>query len=237
MINAIILTAGKQTRFKSHIPKALYPYKDSTILEHNINELKQYVDKIFVVTSFDNKQYFENLKFDDMVEVFSIHSGFGCGDAVYKSLYEIKKIKSSDDVVLIWGDSIQNRSVIKELIKNYNDRFVIPVVKEESPYVEFVVSNKIVKHVSFSKYKEKINKNSYHDLSIFMFKKIVALNALTELVDKTFDDGKYQYRNNEMLFLDIFNFVDENNPNAEILELDKIIDKSFNTLEEYSKLS
>lgn len=241
----IILAAGKQTRFKSNIPKALYPYKDSTVLQHNIEIMENYVDKIFVVTSFDNREFFENLEICKKCEIHSIHSGFGCGDAVYKSLTELTEINAEDDVILIWGDSIQQHHTYEQMIAEYNYDFVVPVVLEPKPYVEFDVfdSGKLsnigkIASVRFSKYNDNISDNGYHDLSIFMFEKEKCLFGLQKLrhIWKTEESYK-EKRNGEMIFLDIFNWADYSVFTAQTVDIFDIEDKSFNTLEEYSKLA
>ena len=54
MTFGIILAAGKQTRFKSEIPKCIWPYDHmKTILEKNIEVMEDYVDKIYVVLNED----------------------------------------------------------------------------------------------------------------------------------------------------------------------------------------
>ena len=121
MIYSFIMCAGKQRRFSSDLPKSLMPFNDSTILETNIKNSLQFCDKVVVVASYENYQYFEKYKSDN-VDVIQIESGFGCGDAVYKALYYY--LTSDEDTCFImWGDSIQidKQVFLKCLLKYHND--------------------------------------------------------------------------------------------------------------------
>ena len=50
---AVILAAGKSSRFESQVPKQLYTINDKTVIEHSIDILSQFVDRIVIVTNTD----------------------------------------------------------------------------------------------------------------------------------------------------------------------------------------
>jgi NDP-sugar pyrophosphorylase family protein len=227
----IILAAGKQTRLKSttmaDFPKALYPYKDKVILDINYETLSRFCKDVYIVVSYYNYKYFEeydNGKYKD--RLIRIHSGFGCGDAVYKVLNSIREFDYKS-CFLIWGDSIQNNNEIfeKTLCRfNYSshNELIIPVVFEQSPYVLFLTENKKIIKVNFSKKGDDIFPG-FHDLSVFSFDIKYLYGYLDELM-------KNKKENDEVAFLDIIN---KTKIESEIVEIDNISAKSFNTMEEY----
>jgi len=225
----LILAAGRQTRFNSETPKALVKYGESTALEHNIGVLKPNVDEIYVVCSTYNYDLFKQYGSDNII-VKSIDGGLGCGHGVMKAL---ELIKGYADIVLIWGDSIQNEQVVSKLVNVYRGYFLVPVVEENKPYVQFKESNKFITKVSFSKFNDKIDDIGYHDLSIFAFDKELVLKKLKEMHKKYWKDEEYNTRSKELVFLDLFN---ENKRFGKILKFKDIEDRSFNTVEEYNKL-
>jgi 2-C-methyl-D-erythritol 4-phosphate cytidylyltransferase len=52
---AVILAAGKSTRFNHFIPKQLYPLNYKPIIQHSIDILEKYVDDIIIVTNSNCK--------------------------------------------------------------------------------------------------------------------------------------------------------------------------------------
>ena len=79
MIYGLIIAAGKQSRFKSEIPKAVMPIsKQKTILDINIATLNTKCDISFVVCGKHNSEYFN--QYNNII----IDSGKGCGDAVMR---------------------------------------------------------------------------------------------------------------------------------------------------------
>lgn len=227
----IILAAGKQTRFESDIPKALVQYKDHTVLEHNIELLKSNVDKILVICSEWNYEQFKKLNIEnENLELISINSGFGCGHGVMESL---KLIKEYADIILIWGDSIQNKFVIDELVCKYRGYVLVPVVIEKKPYVQFKTDKGFITHVSFSKYNQHIDDIGYHDLSIFMFDKDFVYKKLIKMHKKYWKDDEYKTKSKELVFLELFN---ENKKFGKILKINNIQSMAFNTVEEYNRI-
>jgi len=223
----IILAAGKQTRLKSttmtDFPKALYPYKDRVILDINYETLSKFCKDVYIVVSYYNYKYFEeydNGKYKD--RLIRIHSGFGCGDAVYKTLNNLNKFYCKS-CFLIWGDSIQNNGeVFQKSIDNFKNKLTIPVVFEQNPYVLFLTgeNNKITK-VNFSKNGDDIFPG-FHDLSAFLFD--------IEYLYKYLDELNSKKENNEFVFLDLIN---KTKIEAESVEINNVSAKSFNTMDEY----
>ena len=224
MIYGFIIAAGNQKRFKSDIPKALYKIAGISLLDRNIENLNQYCDKVFVVVSKLNYNYFKNYN------CIIIDSGHGCGDAVFHCLEQLS-FNEEDTCFIVWGDSLSSKYTIKHCIENYSGQVVIPCVYEEDPYVSISQVGDTVS-VLFSKYGEK-TKNGYHDLSIFYGNCKVLFENLQKHYNIVTSSGDYIHKHgNEMQFLDIFN--DLKVPAKIITEYVKSL--SFNTLEEYYSL-
>ena len=225
---AIILSAGKQSRFKNSLPKCLQIIDNSntSVLDLNISMINAYtnINKIFI--AYHDSMYNEFKKYEELsnVVLIPIHSQLGCGDATYHTIKKINSIYNvtpKTSAILMWGDSIQSESCIFKHLNNIQTSFTIPlyvpVVYETQPYVIIEVesgSNKI-SGCKFSKFNEQIS-SGFHDLSIFLLNlkyifrlltlmKIVSFDSKTKKYDKI--NSLFPYRNGELLFLDILNAI------------------------------
>ncbi len=227
MIYGLIICAGKQSRFKTDLPKALVDIKGETLLDRNIRVMYPFCDEIYTVCSVENAHYFKQ------VEKIVIDSGKGSGDAVWQALERLN-IKKGDTCFIIWGDSMQQPLIFEKLKKEYNGIALIPTVYEERPYVQIIPTENNRVEVRFSKFNETIT-SGYHDLSIFYCNAYDLLEALRTLRSMIIDsEGKYVHKHgNEMDFLDAFN---ETGLRANICVLENYNDFSFNTLEELNSL-
>ncbi len=227
MIYGLIICAGKQSRFKSDIPKALMQINGTSLLERNIKAMTPYCDEIYTVCSTENQHHFKT------PNKIVINSGKGSGDAVLKALEKLH-IAPDDSCFIMWGDSLQNSTIFAVLKKNYHGVSLIPCTYEENPYVQIIPMKKDKVLVRFSKFGEPISAG-FHDLSIFYCNAIELLEKLKEFQHKILDlDENYVHKhNNEMEFLDVFN---ETDLRANILDLKYYKAFSFNTLEQFQKL-
>lgn len=196
MIYGLIISAGNQKRYGDKKPKALVKIKGIPLVDINILNLEQVCDKVFVVCSYDNEQYF--CKYNHI----TIESGFGCGDAVMKALDKLN-LKPSDWVFIQWGDSIQEKWIYESMLYYKRSGITIPCVIENKPYVQIIPSER--KRALFSKYGEKTSKG-YHDLSVFFGNGREILKSLKETAGKMSKNGLYKNKHgNELNFLDILN--------------------------------
>lgn len=225
LIYGLIIAAGNQTRFKTDIPKAIMPINNTTLLDINIKSMSNYTDKIYVVCSYNNKDYFDNYN------TIIINSGKGCGDAILKAL---DYLSDNNDCYIKWGDSLHLDDIYSRM--NINNKMIIPVRYEENPYVQIIANeNNKIEKILFSKYGENIT-DGYHDLSLFYANIGYLKYYLKEFANKILDKETNSYihkHNNELQFLDIFN---ETEIEGYINILDGINDYSFNTLEEFNKI-
>lgn len=222
----LIVSAGKQKRFNSDIPKALVSIDGNCLLDINISILEKVCNKVYVVCSVDNEKYFSDDKYNKIV----IESGLGSGDAIYKSLISLNLKEGS--IIISWGDSLLNEDLCYEILskKNYST-CIIPCVYESKPYVELIQRGCHLR-VLFSKYNDKISPG-YHDMSVFLCSIESLFTSLVDFVNKFFDSNSKTYKHkhgNEFEFLDIFNDTDMV---ASILEIDDSFKSySFNSLSE-----
>lgn len=199
MIYGFIIAAGKQTRFKRKKPKALVDINGKSLLSINIEKMNKYCDNVYVVCSTENKDYFDGYR------KIVIESGFGCGDAVLKTLDKFM-LQPGDTCFIQWGDSIVDDSVYKSAIDNYKNCDVcIPCEYIKNPYVkiEYLDTNKL--KVKYKKYNE-IEDSSFgfHDLSIFYGDANIIklhLSLLSYIINNKNENIKH---NKELEFLDIF---------------------------------
>ena len=226
MTYGLIFSAGKESRFKSDVPKSLSRYKNTTVLDHNIEILSEYCDAIFVVCSNDNKSFFDNYN------TITIDSGFGCGDAVLKALTKID-FTPYDKCFIQWGDCIAHRCVVNQICgMSCDDRVIIPCTIEDLPYVEIMQIDENIS-VRFKKYNEHTNRG-YHDFGLFYFSPAYLFTYLRIFSISISIDDKYIHKHgNEMQFLDVFNETDIKGKVVEINDCNTI---SFNTIEELANL-
>jgi hypothetical protein len=231
-----ILAAGKQSRFDSHIPKALSMYNGSSILDMNIDIMKLYCDDIFVVCSDTNKKYFN--KYQTIIT----KKNLGCGDTVTKVLdYYINAYKPSKNTecIIQWGDSIQTYNVYESLDFGDKSDFIIqvPCYEEKSPYVSLKLNeflNNHIEKVLFSKFGEvDSSERGWHDCSLFYGNIYYIYNACIRFLNYFREKDGYKDigHGNEFNFLDIFNETMARGFGRPINK-NKGFPKSFNTVDE-----
>lgn len=230
MVYGLIIAAGKQSRFSEATPKALMAYKNSTLLDINIENMEAICDEVYVVTSYENTQWFKGH------QQLVIESGYGCGDAVMRAL-ALLKLNSDDTVFIQWGDCLHTKQIYRDLKNIYVDKWLIPCVREDNPYVQVVQEADYKIHIYFSKYNEPIT-GGYHDLSLFYGNAVELQQKLVSFADSIRSNENkihlYKHKHgNEMQFLDVFN---ETNLKGQIIEYTEYDMFAFNTVEEFTKL-
>ena len=119
----------------------------------------------------------------------------------------IKIIKDSEaEVVVAWGDAyFDTEEIFPELLSTdmMDSPLLIPVIKEEDPYVWFEYKQDSIKAARFSKFGEK-TMSGYHDQSIFRLNKTTLLFALQTMHNVLEKAGKYT---GEMVFLNVCHFL------------------------------
>lgn len=232
MIYGLIICAGKQSRFKSDLPKALIRIDGQSLLQKNIEEMKSYCNKIAVICSTENESYFTDEEIKDAQKV-TIVSGKGSGDAVWQALHRLD-VKPCDTCFILWGDCLQRNAIYRKITESYRGIFLIPCTVEEKPYVQITETERGGAHASFSKFGEPIG-SGFHDLSLFYGNALSIRDKLDTFHDKICDDqGNYKHKHgNEMEFLDIIN---ETDILVDILVFENYKEFAFNTVEQLQQL-
>ena len=227
MVYGLIICAGKQTRFKSEVPKALVPINGKTLLQRNVDAMSTECDEIYVVCSNQNQHFF------DCKNKLYFESGKGSGDAVWQAL-EMLNIKKGDFCYVIWGDALTTPEIYTKTKKAYKRDGVVPCVYEDKPYVQIIPKQAGGVSAKFSKFGEEISAG-YHDLCVFYFDADIMLKKLRQFRNKILDaNGNYCHKHgNEMEFLDVFN---ETDIKPDILEMENFKAFSFNTIEQLKEL-
>ena len=227
-----ILAAGKQTRFKSSLPKALVEIDGKCLLDTNIDLLKRVCDKVYVVCSHNNKEFFDPNKY----QLIEVESGFGSGDALYKATKDLY-FAMYDEVIVCWGDVLLNDRIVDKLTK-LTKSALIPCIWEEKPYVRFefdrLKGDLCNVKVYYSKYGAEV-RPGYHDMSIFKFDAVRLKKALHRYISEYVNpDNSYNANNNEFELLEVFNKGMRGEP---LVLPEEDATKSFNTLEELNRIS
>lgn len=222
----LIFSAGKETRFDDDKPKSLSMINGKCLLDHNIDVLTPFCNKIFVVCSIANQHFF------DCYDKIVIDSGKGCGDAVFQALQRLV-FYPDDSCIILWGDCVAQESVCKRMVKKFkHQEVVIPCFYEVEPYVRLLYRQKSKKTIAveFGKYGE-ICGPGLHDFGIFLGScKDLSYRLHSFAAKITNVDGEYHHKHgNEMQFLDLFN---ETEASVELLEVKDVKPLSFNTKEE-----
>lgn len=234
MIYGFIITAGNQTRFKNNKPKALVDINGISCLDLNIQNLGEVCDTVVVVCSHENEEYFK-----DYFRIV-IDSGYGCGDAILKTLLSFD-FNSNDTCFIQWGDCFINDSEFYKKIKNkyniYNSDVIVPCNYEYNPYVKLDQFSDYEVEVKFSKFNEVDNEYGFHDMCVFYGDVEVLKYYCYNFAIKFYDHDKRNYihkHGNEFNFLDLFN---DTNIRCKILDIkNKYKCYSFNTEDEYKQI-
>lgn len=201
----LIVAAGSASRM-GYAPKAASLVNGVPNLRNTVEKAYPHFDRIVVISNGEyHSTYSEIVKdYKEKTDVRVILSGRGCGHAVLESLKIIKDVDA--DVVVSWGDAyFDTEEIFSEIlsIDAMDSPLLIPVVKEEDPYVWFEFKDNLVKTARFSKFGEK-TMSGYHDQSIFRLNKTTMLWALQMMHNVLEKDGKYT---GEMVFLNVCHFL------------------------------
>jgi len=236
----IILAAGKQSRINSLIPKALFHHNGEFLLEKNIQVMKKYVDKIYVIIDEDKLSFYPKEKDREYI---LINPGGGTGHSLYNALIKCNQIISNrfdKEYIIKWSDAFHDDYFYEELFKydvsNYLSKVLISKIK--NPYVEFIMTENICQKILFSKNGDICSKEGYQDASIFSFNGKSLYLLLTIFVSQYYNFQikgiQYNTTNQEFNLLDLYNISPSLTKTTKWIYIDRL-PKSFNTIEEYEE--
>lgn len=225
------ICAGKGSRMKSKIPKALQKVNGVPNVLRNANIVRELNQDFRIVINHDSKNDF--LEYFSEEELIGINSGFGSGHAVM--LLNLK-----DDDLIIWGDAVINDPGI--IIEAIESKFVkrspllIALKAVKNPYVSFdITSDGRISEVRFSKYGETSN-SGYQDCCVFKVKK-----SLTKHLKNIHDaiwKNRYISESQEFEFLYVVHYLHNIGKSSEFY-ISSFPDgiSSYNTKEELEELN
>jgi 2-C-methyl-D-erythritol 4-phosphate cytidylyltransferase len=118
----VILAAGKSTRFNSFCPKQLYPLKNKPIVQHSIDLLSKYLDRVIIVT---NSECRDKIKGDVIVND---------KDSRLESIrIALDHIDTCDNILI--HDSarpfiteVMIENLLLSSVSNYHSQFYLPLI-------------------------------------------------------------------------------------------------------------
>jgi molybdopterin-guanine dinucleotide biosynthesis protein A len=216
-IDLIIVAAGKGSRMGGNIPKALLEVGGEVCLTSTLRKIANKFDNVYILTNnaiqgvWDD--YFASKTFGadiaGHITNVPINSGLGDGHAVMSGMISIaddENAKLAENVIVCWGDVyFPDPELIDELILNTSSATgVIPVVKEDNPYVTILVDDDMnCQSADFSKWNE-CHPTGFHDLSVFKFNTTQLYIALSILHCTFWKNGRYITPGGELSLLYTF---------------------------------
>ncbi len=151
-MKALILNSGVGTRLKpttNLLPKCLIEINDQTILERQLNALKQINIHDYIITTgpFEEKLIgFVNEKFKDLNVTYVKNTYYDTTNYIYSIWLARNKI--DDDILLLHGDLVFDPSLLERLINTKSNNYIlvnntIPLPKKD--FKALVLDNKIKK--------------------------------------------------------------------------------------------
>ena len=125
----IILAAGDSKRLKSHVSKPYLKINNKTLIEHSINQFKNFntIKKIVIVY---NKKHKKQLDKINLKNTLKIQGGFTRQESVFKALKKIRKMGCKKILIHDAARPFPSVKLINNLIhKLKKNNAVIPVIK------------------------------------------------------------------------------------------------------------
>ena len=131
-MKAIILAAGRGSRlypYTEHIPKCLLDIGGETIIENQLNHLRDCgVDEVVVVVGFSYKRVEEFLTSYSPpgIKIKTLYNPFYRNADSLISLWTAR-CEMNDDIVVMNGDDVFVRGVLEKVIEQRNENICLPV--------------------------------------------------------------------------------------------------------------
>ena len=227
----LFLCSGTSSRFNGKT-KALAKLTDKSVIEFNIERLKDLYCSVYVVANENNVSEFEKYNLD--ASRLKIKTGNGDADSLLNALDELHKIEDFKNccVTLCWGDTVFYRTdVFEKLIKENNKKLQVLCALDNDPYAyfDFITDSGNINNARILKSHFKAEKSvsvGLHDKSAFR----IPLDLLYKNL-KYFKEQHFKYSNDELKFLKFIDYY------SDVLDIrcvlcDSDTSASFNTPEE-----
>lgn len=148
-MKAIILAAGLGTRmgeFTKDMPKPLLKVKNKTLIEHNLNALKDLVEEIIIVVGYKKEKIMEflGMSYNGIKITYVVQKEQkGTGDALIAvDGYDKNLLKNK--FILLMGDDIYSKEDIENCMR-YDNAILAQKVKDPSRFGVYIVENNLIK--------------------------------------------------------------------------------------------
>lgn len=227
----LFLCSGTSSRFNGKT-KALAKLTDKSVIEFNIERLKDLYCSVYVVANENNVSEFE--KYNLGASILKIKIGNGDADSLLNALNELHKIEDFKNccVTLCWGDTVFYRTdVFEKLIRDNSKKLQVLCALDNDPYAyfDFITDSGNINNARILKSHFKTEKSvniGLHDKSAFR----IPLDLLYKNL-KYFKEQHFKYSNGELKFLKFIDYY------SDVLDIrcvlcDSDTSASFNTPEE-----
>lgn len=136
-MKAIILAAGRGRRlypYTKHIPKCLLDIGGETILEHQINHIRDCgINEVVIVVGFEFEKVENFLRnYDGLgIRIKTLFNPFYQTTNSLISLW-IARCEMNEDIVIINGDDVFEFDVIDQVLREREEKICLPVKKKSS---------------------------------------------------------------------------------------------------------
>lgn len=239
----IIIAAGNGKRMGNiSVPKVLYPVNGTPNLKRILDSAieSEVFNRVYIVVKEGQHDAFEQYLLDNPFKISTvivpINSGFGDGHALKEALPKIDW--ESNHAAVVWGDVYIEHSMIFNELTNYInkcDTVVVPVCKEEYPYVTILTDNDMnITGADFSKLGEK-HFEGLHDQSVFLINKDATARALEVMHYVLWKNGRYISESKELNFLHVMHYL-YNFDEPALCYITEYPTKSFNSIDEVKRI-
>ncbi|MHA1874274.1 MAG: phosphocholine cytidylyltransferase family protein [Candidatus Heimdallarchaeaceae archaeon] len=193
-MKAIILASGIGKRLlplTKDKPKSLINVGKKTIIEMQLDNLKENGIKDIIITTgpFEDKmQLFLREKYPDLNISYVPNPQYDTTNYIY-SLWLTKDL-INDDIILIHGDLVFDKELLKRIIENREKNLVAVNKKADVPKKDFKaeIENEIVVNIGVNNF----SKNSFLSMPLYKFSKKDFLAWIDE-IDLELRNGNLQY--------------------------------------------
>ena len=181
----IIPAAGKSSRFKYKDSKIFYKYKKKTLIEHILNKIIKFSNKIIIIINKKNQKKLKEIcnKYQNFkIKILIQEKQKGMGDAVKIGLTKSK----TNSTAVIWADQIfLSTTTINATIskfKFHKPLMCFPVIIKKNPYVYVNFKNNYFSNIIQTREGGKKIKQGYSDCGFFVFNTTKVFEILKELI-------------------------------------------------------
>lgn len=168
-ICTLVPAAGRGSRLGGDYPKVFTPIiKDCTIWDIIHSKLLKIANNhCLVLNSFVYEQYKD--KISKNLNIAFQDNPIGMGDAIFQGY---KFWKNSKYLIIVWGDQVNIsddtlKQVVSKFTKDENDQLILPLVKQESPYVEYIFKDEILVNILQQREGDITSKGGLSDIGVF----------------------------------------------------------------------